>query len=90
LKIAVVEDDVSILNLVKRVLLKEGFSVREFSTAESLFNSLLDYGEEFDLIVLDLMLPGVNGFEACKLLRERVVNTPILILTALSTEDDKV
>ncbi len=90
MRIAVVEDDVSISSLIKRVLSKEGFSVREFSTAESLFSSIFDYREKFDLIVLDLMLPGVNGFEACSFLRERGVNTPILILTALSTEDDKV
>jgi len=90
LRVAVVEDDLSIVNLLKRVLMKEGFSVREFSTAESFLSALFDYGEEFDLVVLDLMLPGMSGVEACRFLREKGLDVPVLMLTALSSEDDKV
>ncbi len=90
MRIAVVEDDVSIGNLLKRVLQKEGFKVRVFSTAESLLSALFEYGEIYDLIVLDLMLPGIGGIDACKFLRQRGVSVPILILTALSAEEDKV
>ncbi|RUM89672.1 MAG: DNA-binding response regulator [Thermovibrio sp.] len=90
MRIAVVEDDVSIGNLIKRVLQKEGFKVRVFSTAESLLSALFEYGETYDLIVLDLMLPGIGGIDACKFLRQRGVSVPILILTALSAEEDKV
>ena len=90
MRIAVVEDDVSIGNLIKRVLQKEGFKVRVFSTAESLLNALFEYGETYDLIVLDLMLPGIGGIDACKFLRQRGLSVPILILTALSAEEDKV
>jgi DNA-binding response OmpR family regulator len=89
-KIAVVEDDLSLSNLLKRVLSQEGFSVKEFFTAESLISAVVDYKENFDLIIMDIMLPGVNGREACKFLREKGVEIPILMLTALSTEDDKV
>jgi len=90
LRVAVVEDDLSVVNLLKRVLMKEGFSVREFSTAESFLSALFDYGDEFDLVVLDLMLPGMSGVEACRFLREKGLDVPVLMLTALSSEDDKV
>ncbi|WP_456455888.1 response regulator transcription factor [Thermovibrio sp.] len=90
MKIAVVEDDFSLSNLLKRFLSKEGYSVKLFSTAEALFESIFSYEESFDLIVLDVMLPGVDGFSAVSFLRERRVEVPILLLTALSQEDDKV
>lgn len=90
MKIAVVEDDFSLSNLLKRFFSKEGYSVKLFSTAEALFESIFSYGESFDLIVLDVMLPGVDGFSAVSFLRERGVEVPILLLTALSHEDDKV
>ncbi len=90
MRVAVVEDDLSIVNLLKRVLIKEGFSVREFSTAERFLSAVFDYGEEFDAVILDLMLPGLNGVEACRFLRERGCDVPVLMLTALSEEEDKV
>ncbi len=90
MKVAVVEDDLSIVNLLKRVLIKEGFSVREFSTAEKFLSAVFDYGEEFDVVILDVMLPGLNGVDACKFLRNRGYDVPVLMLTALSEEDDKV
>ncbi|ADU97201.1 response regulator transcription factor [Thermovibrio ammonificans] len=90
MKIALVEDDLSILNLLKRVLLSEGFSVREFSTAEAFMNAVFEYGEEFDLVILDVMLPGTDGVTACSFLRERGFSAPILMLTALSEEEEKV
>jgi len=90
LRVAVVEDDLSIVNLLRRVLVKEGFSVREFSTAERFLSAVFDYGEEFDVVILDVMLPGLSGVEACRFLREKGVDVPVLMLTALSEEDDKV
>ncbi len=90
MRVAVVEDDLSIVNLLKRVLIKEGFSVREFSTAEKFLSAVFDYGEEFDVVILDVMLPGLNGVDACKFLRNRGSDVPVLMLTALSEEDDKV
>ncbi|ADY73616.1 two component transcriptional regulator, winged helix family [Desulfurobacterium thermolithotrophum DSM 11699] len=89
-RIAVVEDDISIGNLLKRILSKEGFYVKVYSTGEALINELFEYGKEYDLIILDVMLPGMNGVETCRFLRERKVKVPILMLTALSEEDDKV
>ena len=90
MKIAIVEDDISISNLLKRVLEKEGFSVKTYLTGEKLINEITEYGKEFDLLILDVMLPGASGMEVCSFLRERGMDTLILILTALSEEDDKV
>jgi DNA-binding response OmpR family regulator len=50
----------------------------------------LAIGEEYDLIILDLMLPGMNGFEICNKLRQNKKQTPILILTARGQVEDKV
>ena len=90
MKVAVVEDDLSVGNLIKKALSKEGYSVKLFSTAEALNNAILSYGERFDLIILDVMLPGTDGIKACSFLREKGVEIPIMILTALSEEEDKV
>jgi DNA-binding response OmpR family regulator len=89
-RIAIVEDDISIGNLLKRILLKEGFDVKVYSTGEAFLNELFEYGKEFDLVILDVMLPGINGIETCRFLRERGKDLPVLMLTALSSEDDKV
>ncbi|RKQ64071.1 two-component system alkaline phosphatase synthesis response regulator PhoP [Thermovibrio guaymasensis] len=90
MKVAVVEDDLSVGNLIKKALSKEGYSVKLFSTAEALNDAIFSYGERFDLIILDVMLPGTDGIKACSFLREKGVEIPIMILTALSEEEDKV
>jgi len=89
-RIAVVEDDISIGNLLRKILSKEGFEVKVYSTGELLINELCEYSKEYDLIILDVMLPGMSGVETCRFLRERGINVPILMLTALSAENDKV
>ncbi|WP_456395307.1 response regulator transcription factor [Desulfurobacterium sp.] len=89
-KIAVVEDDMEIANILKLALSREGYKVRVFNTSEKLLNDIIEYRQNYDLIILDVMLPGMEGRDACKLLRERNIHTPVLILTALSSEDDKV
>ncbi len=90
MKVAVVEDDLSVGRVIKRALTSQGYSVKLFQTAEALRNEIFNYGEEFDLIILDVMLPGASGIEACSFLRERGIETPIMLLTALSKEEDKV
>jgi DNA-binding response OmpR family regulator len=90
MRVAVVEDDASVGRLVKRVLEREGYSVSLYSTAEALIDEVFNYGKEFELLVVDLMLPGASGIELTAFLRERGVEWPILILTALSEEEDKV
>jgi DNA-binding response OmpR family regulator len=88
-KILIVEDDTAILMGFRDDLEFEGFEV---ATAEDGKEGLkLALAGRFDLIILDILLPGINGFEVCKKLREAGVATPVLMLTAARTaETDKV
>lgn len=86
--ILVVEDDENIQQLVGYNLAKAGFHVIYADKGEQAFD--LIKREKPELIVLDLMLPGLNGFEVCKLVRKdpKTKNLPIVMLTAKSEEND--
>ncbi|WP_342388468.1 response regulator transcription factor [Salinicoccus bachuensis] len=87
-KILVVDDEPSIVTLMKFNLEKAGYEVM---TAEDGRQGLdLSLTEKPDLIVLDLMLPGMDGMDVCKTLRQEKVDTPILMLTAKDEEFDKI
>ncbi len=86
MNILVVEDEEKIADLVKAYLEKEGFDVTVAETGEKAV-SLLKYG--FDLIILDLMLPDMDGEEICRNIREDF-DIPIIMLTAKSEEDDRI
>ena len=87
-KLLVVDDEPSILTLLKFNLEQSGFEVL---TAEN-GNDALEIAttEDLTLIVLDLMLPGMDGMDVCKTLRQEKINTPILMLTAKDDEFDKI
>ena len=86
-KILIVEDEVAIAELEKDYLELSGFEVEvENSGDVGLLRALR---EEFDLIILDLMLPGVDGFEICRKIRE-TKNTPIIIVSAKKDDIDKI
>ena len=86
-KILIVEDDEAIANLEKDYLEASGFKVvLENKGSEGLKRAL---EEDFDLFILDLMLPDVDGFEICKRIRE-VKNTPILMVSAKKDDIDKI
>ncbi len=89
-RIAVVEDEPDIAQLVSSHLQKEGFKVDRFPNAESFLRSLSKHRP--DLILLDLMLPDANGLEICKTLRkdEGSKAIPIIIVTAKGEETDKI
>jgi len=88
-RILVVEDDKAILMGLKDDLEFEGYEVATASDGKDGLKQALGGG--FQLIVLDILLPGLNGFEVCKKLREAGVKTPILMVTAAKTEEmDKV
>lgn len=80
MKVLLVEDDKKVAAVVKRGLDAEGFSVEVSSDGEDGLWRALEY--QYDLLILDLMLPGTNGVEICRILRERGNWTPILVLTA--------
>ena len=90
-KIFVIEDDENIRNLVKIALEGYGYQVLAFETAEEALE--LVGKEQPDLAVFDLMLPGMDGLSAIRLIRNRddeIKNIPIIVLTAKDKEYDKV
>lgn len=87
-KILVVDDESSIVTLLQYNLEQAGFSVETASDGMEGFNAVLE--SKPDLIVLDLMLPKMDGMEVCKALRLQKINTPIIMLTAKDDEFDKV
>jgi DNA-binding response OmpR family regulator len=87
-RVLVVEDEDRIARFLKKGLEEESYAVDLVSDG----SSALDWvaGTGYDLILLDVMLPGLTGFEVCRLLRERGVTSPILMLTARDEVDDRV
>ena len=84
--ILAVDDDEAIRNLLGRVLGKDGHDVRCAACAEEVLALKLD---RYDLVLLDVMMPGTDGFELCRAIRGSV-DAPIVFLTARSSEDDAV
>jgi two-component system copper resistance phosphate regulon response regulator CusR len=88
MRVLVVEDDPELAAVLESGLSEHGFQVvRESTFAAGRSRAMLG---AFDVIVLDVMLPGGNGFDLCGALRERNVGTPVLMLTARDTVDDRV
>lgn len=86
--ILVVEDDREISDLLKIHLTDQGFHVtKTFNGYQAL---QMTHTGEFDMILLDIMLPGLDGMEVCRELRKHKINIPIMMLTSKSDEIDKV
>ena len=88
LKIGIAEDDPKIAGLLKSALEENDYQV--FTIANGIDALDLFLGQSFNLFIIDVMMPGLNGIQLCKYLRENAVQTPILMLTAMGTIDDKV
>ena len=86
--ILVVEDDASILKGLKMNLEVEGYEVLTAEDGEK--GLALAWEQNPDLIVLDVMLPRMNGYEVCKEIRRRKIDVPIIMLSAKSSEIDKI
>ena len=87
-KILVVDDDPRLRDLLRRYLSEQGFNV--FVAEDGKEMSKLWQREHFDLLVLDLMLPGEDGLSICRRLRGGHDNTPIIMLTAKAEEIDRI
>jgi len=88
MKTLVVEDEHKIANAIKKGLEQEAYAVDAVYDGESGLGLALS--EEYDVIILDLMLPKIGGIEICRQLRKNQVHTPILMLTAKGQVKDKV
>lgn len=87
-KVLIVDDEQSILTLLKYSLEKEGYEVIQAEDGQTGLELAMD--NQLDFIILDLMLPKMDGMDVCKNLRQNKVNTPILMLTAKDDELEKI
>jgi two-component system OmpR family response regulator len=88
MRFLIVEDDLRMASLVRRGLVSEGLVADIAMSGE---DALVAGGaHDYDAIVLDIMLPGIDGFETCRRLRERGVWAPVLMLTARDSVEDRV
>lgn len=87
-RILVVDDETAILTLLKYNLEQEHYQVSTATDGTTAYD--LAVKQDYDFIILDLMLPGLDGIEVTKKLRQQQVKTPIMILTAKDSEVDKI
>jgi two-component system, OmpR family, response regulator len=87
-RVLVVEDDVKMAGLIRRGLVEEGLAIDVARTGDDAI--WMAAATEYDAIVLDVMLPGLDGFEVCRRLREGGTWSPVLMLTARDAIDDRV
>jgi two-component system, OmpR family, response regulator len=84
----IIEDELRMASLIRRGLTKEGLAVDVAKSGED--GLWMAQASDYDVIVLDVMLPGINGFETCRRLRTSGVWAPVLMLTARDSVDDRV
>ncbi len=85
-KILIVEDEEAISNLIRMSLQKAGYSCEQAMDGESAADRIAEH--TYDLILLDIMLPGMNGYELLDYIK--TTNMPVIFITAMGTLDDKV
>lgn len=88
-RILVVDDDEMVLIALSELLKPEGYEVQSVASGASALEKL--EGDGYDLLMLDIIMPGMDGFELCKKIREieNYKETPIVFLTAKSREEDR-
>ncbi len=88
LRILVVEDEPEVSSFIKQGLEEQSFQVD--IAYDGHLGERLALTREYDVIVLDIVIPGINGFELCRILKREKPRTPVLMLTTLGTTQDKV
>lgn len=88
MRVLIIEDEPRLSNIIKKGLIEGGFAVDQAFDGEE--GQYLAETEQCDLIILDIMLPKIDGLKVCQKLRQKNITTPILMLTAKSTMEDKV
>ncbi len=87
-KICLIEDEIKVADFIKKGLEEHGFQVDVAS--DGLEGQKMAINGNYDLVILDIMLPYIGGIEVCRLIRHENKKVPILMLSALGTIDDKV
>jgi DNA-binding response OmpR family regulator len=88
MKILLVEDEDSIANFIKEGLEEEGFTIDIAGNGKTGLQMALDYLGDYDVILLDWMLPGISGIEICRAVRKENKDIPVIFLTAKDNIDD--
>jgi len=88
MRILLVEDEEGVANFIKKGLVEEHYAVDLAVDGEE--GRALAFANSYDLIILDIMIPGINGIELCKEIRKKNIQTPVLMLTAKDSVKDKV
>lgn len=88
MRILLVEDEEGVANFIKKGLVEEHYAVDLAVDGEE--GKALALANQYDLIILDIMIPGINGIELCKEIRQKKIQTPVLMLTAKDSVKDKV
>lgn len=88
MRMLIVEDEVKMAGLIRRGLLEEGHAADVAASGEDAI--WMAGATEYDVIVLDVMLPGIDGFEVCRRFREAGVWAPVLMLTARDSVEDRI
>ena len=90
MKILIAEDEISITRFLKKGLEEEDFEVEIAENGKQALTMALENTENYDLILLDWMMPGASGIEICRKIRQKNASIPILFLTARDTVEDVV
>src|SRR5579859_1922304 len=88
MRILLVEDEVGLGNVLKNGLHEQGYAIDLATDGEDAL--AFASTESYDLVILDVMLPDIDGFTVCRQLRDNGANMPVLMLTALDSVDDRV
>jgi two-component system, OmpR family, response regulator len=88
MRILIVEDEAKMAGLIHRGLVEQGFAADVAANGEDAVRMAV--AEPYDAMVLDVMLPGIDGFQTCRTLRSKEVSTPLLMLTARGAVEDRV
>ena len=88
MNVLLIEDEPKVSGFIKKGLEEQGYTVNQAFNGRSGINTGIE--KDFDVIILDVMLPNFNGFEVCKYIRRYKKEVPILMLTAMGTLNDKV
>jgi DNA-binding response OmpR family regulator len=90
MRILVVEDNQKLALGLKKGLEGEGFAVDTLSDGEAGLSRIELQNQDYDLVVLDIMLPKISGLDVCRGIRQKGINMPILMLTARDATEDKI
>ncbi len=88
MRILLVEDEKGVANFVRKGLEEEHYTVDHEANGKNALDHIEP--DKYDLIILDIMLPGLNGIEICRKIREEGIQTPVMMLTARESVGDKV